>query len=137
MTLAQATRWVEERDAAVMAKRDWRLGVASWWELAALAIDVTDYQHLLFTQTPEYVGFQRQFFDDGDVHVIGFMWQLKSPGPTPSESLENIVCTFGALEELPCETLGALDPAAFRVFVERSVAEYCASGVQLTGDSII
>jgi hypothetical protein len=78
-----------------MAERDWASALAAWWELAALAVDFSAYQHLLFTQEFQWIGFERQFFDGDEVIVVGFTWEVRRPA---AEDHEESVCTYGALE---------------------------------------
>lgn len=136
LTLAEAGRWAEQRNTAVMAERDWAAGMVAWWELAALVVDPSVYQHLLFTQSFQWIGFQRQFFDGDEVDVVGFMWEVRRPAEIPEE----IICTFGGLEGAspdPDGVKGLIAFESFRAYVDRAVAEYSAGGVELTGDSLI
>ncbi|HEX3804859.1 MAG TPA: hypothetical protein VHV75_18685 [Solirubrobacteraceae bacterium] len=134
--MAQATRWAEQRNAAVMAARDWELGLAAWWELASLPIEAACYQHLLFEDSPQDVGFARQFFGE-EVEVVGFNWQVKRPGRVLPQTPENVVCIYGGLEGQSYEDEDILDFATFRKRVNLYVAEYRAGGVELTGRSWI
>jgi hypothetical protein len=136
LTLAEAGRWAEQRNAAVMAERDWAAGVVAWWELAALVVDPSVYQHLLFTQSFQWIGFQRQFFDGDEVNVVGFMWEVRRPAEIPDE----IICTYGELDGARAHTdhvKGLISFESFRVYVDRAVEEYRAGGVELTGNSLI
>jgi hypothetical protein len=137
LTLLDASRWAEQRNTAIMAERDWTSGLAAWWELAALAVDFSAYQHLLFTQEFQWIGFQRQFFDGDEVIVVGFMWEVCRPA---AEDQEEIACTFGGLEGVRAHADGAKGLIAFESFsayVDQAVAEYRAGGVELTGNSLI
>jgi hypothetical protein len=137
LTLLEASRWAEQRNTAVMAERDWPSGLAAWWELAALAVDSSAYQHLLFTQEFQWIGFERQFFDGDEVDVVGFMWEVRRPAV---EDQEEIVCTYGGLEGARAhadDAKGLIAFESFRAYVDRAVEEHRAGGVELTGNSLI
>jgi hypothetical protein len=137
LTLLEASRWAEQRNTAVMAERAWTSGLAAWWEFAALAVDFSAYQHLLFTQEFQWIGFERQFFDGDEVIVVGFMWEVRRPA---AEDQEEIVCTYGGLEGAragPDDTKVPMAFEPFRAYVGRAVGEYRAGGVELTGNSLI
>jgi len=137
LTLLEASRWAEQRNAAMMAERDWAAGLAAWWELAALAVDFSDYQHLLFTQEFQWIGFERQFFDGDEVIVVGFMWEVRRPA---AEDQEEIVCTYGGLKGARAhadDAKGLIAFEPFRAYVDRAVGEYRAGDVELTGNSMI
>jgi len=105
---------------------------AAYWELAELPVDLGQYQHLLFEITWPYIGFHRQFFDEGEVEALGFSWELACTDAAPA------VTMHGARRGEVCElAVPWLFWDEFRSKVEQHIQGLVDAGCRFTGHFVM